>query len=164
MLSGLRSGTPVFVLYKNEPQLRLTTGKVVSVSNQYPQFNPQQPLSLGQGPVVEMTVEVDGKNETFPRIPLSSSIAEFPDKGIVLSETKDGVLNEIRTLRSASETALSQRDAHTQRIESCNKIELELNPEQGEIAALKSQVTEMSSQIAALTGMLSKSFDKETKK
>ena len=161
MLSGLRNGTPVFVLYKNEP--RLTTGKVVSVSNQYPQFNPQQPLAIGQGPVVEMTVEIDGKNETFPRIPLSSSIAEFPDKGIVLSETKDGITNEIRTIRAASETALSQIDAHRQLIESCDKLLLELNPEQGEIAALKSQVAEMSTQLAALAGMLSKSFDKKPK-
>ena len=78
MLSGLRPGTPVFVLYKNEP--RFATAKVVSISNQYPQYNFQQPLNAGNGPVVDLVLEIDGKTETFSRIPLNSSIAEFPDK------------------------------------------------------------------------------------
>lgn len=175
MLSGLRPGTPVFVLYKNEP--RFTTAKVVSISNQYPQFNFQQPLNPGSGPVVDMTIEVDGKTETYPRIPLNSAIAEFPDKNVIISETRDGIINEVSAIRSASQSAIEQVEAHRRVIASCDQLLLDLNPqlrkeqEQAtEIASLKKQLSDMSGrfdavndQLASLTGMLAKSLCKKTK-
>ena len=166
MLSGLRPGTPVFVLNKNE--LRFKNGKVVSVSNQYPQYNFQQPLNPANGPVVDLAIEIEGKTETFPRIPLNSSIAEFPDKGVIVSETRDGIINEVNAIRGASQTALDQVEAHKRIIDSCDRLLFDLNPqlkkdqEQAqEIANLKQQLAGMSDQIAALTGMLSKSLGKK---
>ena len=166
MLSGLRTGTPVYILYKNEP--RFASGKVVSVSNQYPQFNLQQPLMPSNGPVVDMTIEVDGRTESYPRIPLNSAIAEFPDKGVVISETRDGIINEVNAIRGASESAINQVEAHKRVIEACDKLLLDLNPQlkreqeqANEIATLKQQLSGMSDQIAALTGMLSKSLGKK---
>ena len=168
MLSGLRSGTPVYVLFKNEP--RLATAKVVSVSNQYPQFGFPQPLNPNTSPVVDLVLEMDGKNETFQRIPLNSSVAEFPDKGIIISETRDGISNEIGVIRSASESALSQIDAHKKIIESCDKLLLDLNPEmrkaqerESEIAELKEQVAAMATQLSTITGILSKSVNSKSK-
>lgn len=166
MLSGLRTGTPVYILYKNEP--RFATGKVVSVSNQYPQFNLQQPLMPGNGPVVDLSIEVDGKTETYPRIPLNSAIAEFPEKGVIISETRDGIINEVSAIRGASENAINQVEAHKRVIQACDKLLLDLNPQlkreqeqANEIATLKQQLSGMSDQIAALTGMLSKSLGKK---
>lgn len=166
MLSGLRPGTPVFVLYKNEP--RFATAKVVSISNQYPQYNFQQPLNPGNGPVVDLAIEVDGKTETYSRIPLNSSIAEFPDKGVIISETRDGIINEINVIRSASLNAIEQVDAHKKVIAACDQLLVDLNPQlkheqeqAGKIAKLEEQLAGMSDQIAALTGMLSRSLGKK---
>lgn len=168
MLSGLRQGTPVYVLYKNEP--RFAVGKVAQVSNQYPpQFNFQQPLNPNtMGMMVDLSVEVDGKTETYPRIPINSSIAEFPDKGVILSETRDGIVNEINVIRNASQTAIDQVDLHRRIIASCDQLLLDLNPQlkheqeqAGKIARLEEQLAGMSDQIAALTGMLSKSLGKK---
>lgn len=168
MLSGLRPGTPVYVLYKNEP--RFATAKVVSVSNQYPQFNFQQPLNPGQNVAVDIAIEVNGKTETYQRIPLNSTIAEFPDKGVLVSETRDGIINEVNAIRGASQAALEQVEAHKRVIASCDQLLFDLNPqlrkdqEQAtEIANLKQQLAGMSDQIAALTGMLSKSLGKTKK-
>ena len=168
MLSGLRQGTPVYVLYKNEP--RFAVGKVAQVSNQYPpQFNFQQPLNPNNmGMMVDLSIEVDGKTETYPRIPINSSIAEFPDKGVILSETRDGIVNEINVIRNASQTAIDQVDLHKRIIASCDQLLLDLNPQlkheqeqAGKIARLEEQLAGMSDQIAALTGMLSKSLGKK---
>lgn len=168
MLSGLRQGTPVFVLYKNEP--RVAVGKVAQVSNQYPpQFNFQQPLNpQNLGMMVDLSIEVDGKTEMYSRVPINSSIAEFPDKGVIISETKDGIVNEISVIRNASQTAIEQVDVHKKIIASCDKLLLELNPQlkheqeqAGKIARLEEQLAGMSDQIAALTGMLSKSLGKK---
>ena len=165
MLSGLRPGVPVYVLYKNEP--RFAVGKVAQVSNQYPpQFNFQQPLNPNnKGMMVDLSIEVDGKTETYPRIPINSSIAEFPDKGVILSETRDGIVNEVNVIRNASQTAIDQIDVHRRIIASCDQLLLDLNPQlkheqeqAGKIARLEEQLAGMSDQIAALTGMLSKSL------
>jgi hypothetical protein len=166
MLSALRAGTPVYVLYKNEP--RFAVAKVSQVSNQYPNLGYQQPLVPGNNLAVNIAIEVDGKIETYERIPLNSSIAEFPDKGVLISETRDGIINEVNAIKSASVTALQQVDMHKNVIASCDKLLFDLNPqlkkeqEQAqEIANLKEQLSGMSEQIAALTGMLSKSLGKK---
>ena len=158
----------MYVLYKNEP--RFAVGKVAQVSNQYPpQFNFQQPLNPNNmGMMVDLSIEVDGKTETYPRIPINSSIAEFPDKGVILSETRDGIVNEINVIRNASQTAIDQVDLHKRIIASCDQLLLDLNPQlkheqeqAGKIARLEEQLAGMSDQIAALTGMLSKSLGKK---
>lgn len=168
MLSGLRAGTPVYILYKNEP--RFAVGKVSQVSNQYPNLGYQQPLIPGNNFAVNISVEVDGKLENYERIPLNSSIAEFPEKGVIISETRDGIINEVNAIRSASVTALQQVDVHKGVIASCDKLLFDLNPQlkkeqeqAAEIANLKEQLSGMSEQIAALTGMLSKSLGKTKK-
>lgn len=169
MLSALRPGTPVYVLYKNEP--RFAVAKVSQVSNQYPNIGyQQQPLVPGNNFAVNMAIEVDGKIENYERIPLNSSIAEFPDRGVLISETRDGIINEVNAIKSASVTALQQVDMHKNVIASCDKLLLDLNPQlrkeqeqAAEIATLKEQLSGMSEQIAALTGMLSKSLGKKPK-
>ena len=168
MLSNLRAGTPVYVLYKNEP--RFAVAKVSQVSNQYPNLGYQQPLIPGNNVAVDIMIEVDGKTETYQRIPLNSTIAEFPDKGVLISETREGIINEVNAIRSASQTAIDQVEAHKRVIASCDQLLFDLNPqlkkdqEQAqEIATLKQQLAGMSDQIAALTGMLSKSLGKKPK-
>jgi len=169
MLSALRPGTPVYVLYKNEP--RFAVAKVSQVSNQYPNFNQQsQPLIPGNNLAVNIVIEVDGKLEPYERIPLNTSIAEFPEKGVLISETRDGIINEVNAIKSASVTALQQVDMHKNVIASCDKLLFDLNPqlrkeqEQAqEIATLKEQLSGMSEQIAGLTAMLSKSLGKKPK-
>ena len=168
MLSTLRAGTPVYILYKNEP--RFAVGKVTQVSHQYPNFaqTPQQSLIPGNNVAVDIAVEVDGKIENFPRIPLNSTIAEYPDKGAIISETRDGIINEVNAIRGASQTAIDQVEMHKRIIASCDQLLFDLNPqlkkdqEQAqEIESLKQQISGMSDQIAALTGMLSKSLGKK---
>ena len=169
MLSALRPSTPVYILYKNEP--RFAVGKVTQVSNQYPNFGlQQQPLSPGNFAAVDIAIEVDGKVETFPRIPLNTSVAEHPDKGTVISETREGIINEVNAIKSASQAAVDQVETHKRIIASCDKLLFDVNPqlrkdqEQAqEIANLKEQLSGMSEQIAALTGMLSKSLGKTKK-
>lgn len=161
MLSGLRPGTPVYILYKNEP--RFAVAKVVQTSNLYPaQFN--------FNPLVDLVLDIDGKTESFAKIPPNSSVAEFPDKGIILSETRDGVINEVNAMRNVSAIALEQIGAHKHIVEVCDQLLLDLNPQlkreqaqAAEIDSLKQQLAGMSDQIAALTGMLSKSLGKKTK-
>lgn len=168
MLSALRPGTPVHILYKNG--MRYAAGTVHQVSAQYPNMNFQQPMVPGANAAVNIAIDINGKTETFERIPVNSTIAEFPEKGLLISETKEGIVNEVTATRNARQAVLQQVPAIEQEVAACEALLLELNPqlkheqEQAkEIATLKEQLNGMSEQIAALTGMLSKSLGKTKK-
>jgi len=171
MLSNLRPGTPVFVIFKNGPSV--ATAKVAQLSSQYPpQFNFQMPQGgiNSMSPMFDLTLEMNGKTELFQRIPTNVSIAEFPDRGIILSETRDGVLNEIGAMRSQAASELEKRGFYEKTVSNCDAILLEFHPEMkrereqsAKINKLEEQIAGMSDQIAALTGMISKTLGKKTK-
>lgn len=168
MLSTLRQGVPVYVIFRAGP--RVATAKVAQISSQYPpQFNIQMAqMGNNMSPMFDLTLEMDGKTELFQRIPINTSVAEFPEKGIILSETRDGVINEISAIRGNAVTELDKRSFYEQTVTNCDQILLDVNPElkreqeqAGKIARLEEQIAGMSDQIAALTGMLSKSLGKK---
>lgn len=168
MLSALRAGTPIYLLYKDG--MRYAAGTVQQVSGQYPNtaLNYQQPFAPGSNILVDISVDVGGKTETFQRIPLNSSVAEFPEKGILVSETREGIINEVTAMRNTRVAAIQQMPTLQREVEACDNLLLELNPqlkreqEQArEIDNLKQQLAGMSDQIAALTGMISKSLGKK---
>lgn len=170
MLSNLRPGTPVYVVFKNGP--RVAIAKVSQLSSQYPpQFNFQMPQgAASMSPMFDLTLEIDGKTEQLQRIPINTSIAEFPEKGIIISETREGVANEVSAIRGQASSELEKHQFYEQTVANCDQILLDINPElkrereqAAEIAALKEQMAGMSDQIAALTGMLSKTLGKKAK-
>lgn len=168
MLSNLRPGTPVYLFYKNE--MRYAAGTVHQVSGQYPAMNYQQPMMPGTNAVVNIVIDINGKTESYERIPLNTSIAEFPDKGVLVSETREGIINEVTAIRNARQSVLQQVPTIEQEIRACDNLLLDLNPQlkreqeqAGKIASLEKQLAGMSDQIAALTGMLSKTLGKKPK-
>ena len=170
MLSTLRQGTPVYVIFRNGP--RVATAKVAQISSQYPpQFNIQMgQMGANMSPMFDLTLELDGKTELFQRIPVNTSVAEFPEKGIILSETRDGVINEVGAIKGEAVSNLEKRSFYEQTVANCDQILTEVNPElkreqeqAAKIAGLESKIAEMSEQIAAMTGLLSKTLGKKSK-
>ena len=125
-------------------------------------------MGANMSPMFDLTLELDGKTELFQRIPVNTSVAEFPEKGIILSETRDGVINEVNAIRGNAVSELDKRQFYEQTVSNCDQILLDINPDlkreqeqAGKIARLEQQLAGMSDQIAALTGMLSKSLGKK---
>lgn len=160
MLCNLRPGSPVFVIFRNGP--RVVTAKVAQLSSQYPpQFSlPIQPGAQNFGPLFDLSLELDGKTELFQRIPVNTAVAEFPDKGIIISETREGVTNEINAIYTMAMNELEKRPMYEQAVANCKQILLDLNPEAkreqaqaAEIAALKKQISGMSDQLAKFSNI-----------
>ena len=125
-------------------------------------------MGTNMSPMFDLTLEMDGKTELFQRIPINTSVAAFPEKGIILSETRDGVVNEVNAIRGEASSMLEKRQFYEQTVANCDQILLDINPElkreqeqANKIAKLEEQRAGMSDQIAALTGMLSKSLGKK---
>lgn len=170
MLSGLRQGAPIYVLYKNE--LKTAIGEVVAVSNPVPQYGTTYNAGILAQPktVVDVRVRIGSETVDFQKLPADQSIADFGPNGIVISETRDGILAEIDAYQKRSETALAETPRHEQIIAACKSMRSELDPairkeaeQTAEIANLKKGMADMRDDLADIKALLSKSLNRKLK-
>lgn len=160
MFQNLRAGTPIYVLYKNEPQLHI--GKVVSVSNVRPQFG--NTFQMGMKNVVDIDIEVGDKSYLYTEIQADVAITDYSkDRNIVIAEDKNAILNEIEVLRKRSECVLESVEYHKKMIQDCSKMIEELNPaikqeaeQRKEIDSLKQNVAKVDSKLSNIEDMLAR--------
>ena len=108
MFKDLRSGSPFYILYKNEP--RLAVAEVKEVSLPVPQFGLTYQSGLMSQPrnTVDVKVSIDGEDTTLQKIPADLAIADF-GSGMVVSEDSNSISNEITALMKNSERMLPRR-------------------------------------------------------
>lgn len=153
----MTQGATLYVLYKNDP--RLEKGRIVSVNTHLPQFNPSQPQAMFGGMVTDLTVAVGSETIPFAGLPATASVANFPDKGIFVSEDQGLVINELTAMRDNSQRIVDSYDAHKALRDKCDALLLSLNPERQkemqnakEMAELKGELSEMKKLLSAFLG------------
>lgn len=153
----MNQGATLYILYKNDP--RLEKGRIVSVNTHLPQFNPSQPQAMFGGMVTDLTVAVGSETIPFAGLPATASAANFPDKGIFVSEDQGLVINELTSMRDNSQRIVDSYDAHKALRDKCDALLLSLNPEKQkemqnakEMADLKGELAEMRKMLSAFIG------------
>lgn len=161
MFQGLSQGATLYILYKNEP--RLEKGRITSVNTHLPQFNPNQPQAMFNGMVTDLTVAIGSETIPFAGLPANASVANFPEKGIFISEDQGMAVNEITSMRDNSKRIVESYDAHKAMCDRCDALLLSLNPEKQkelqnakEMEALKGELAEMKRMLSAVLGTKSK--------
>ena len=157
MFQALSQGSNLFILYKNEP--RMEKARVVSVNTHLPQFNPSQPHAMFNGMVTDLTVSVGSETIPFAGLPATASVANFPDKGMYVSEDMGMVVNELTAMRDNSQRIVDSYEAHKNLRDKCDELLLSLNPEKQkemqnakEMADLKGELAEMKQMLSAMLG------------
>ena len=157
MFQGLSQGATLYILDKNEP--RLERGRIISVNTHLPQFNPTQPQAMLNGMVTDLTVAVGDDTIPFAGVPANASMANFPDKGLFISEDQGMAVNEITSMRDSSKRIVDSYDAHKKMVERCDALLLSLNPEKQkelqnakEMEALRGELAEMKRMLSAMLG------------
>ena len=148
MFQSLSQGSIIPILYKNE--LRVVDGKILSVNTHMPVYNPTQPMAILNGPVTDITVQVEKDTIPFAGLPASGVVANFPDKGMFIATDKAAVIREVESLAAASRQALDLIPAHQKTLQGCEELLLSLQPEKAkeaqqahEIESLKTQLADM---------------------
>lgn len=158
MLRDLRAGTIIYVLNKREPKLEI--GEVVEVKPSpptMPTFNGG--VLQPQRPMVDITATFGTEQRNYKQLPSDLAIADFSKDGIVISESKDQMVNEVEALKKLSKRVIDEVDNHKRIYRECDKILAELDPEikkkaqqAQEIEGLKQQVGEILSLLKGLRG------------
>lgn len=148
----MSQGATLFILYKNEP--RMEKGRVISLNTHVPQFNPSQPQAMF-GMVTDLTISVGSETISLSGLPATASVANFPDKGMYVSEDQGMIINEITAMRDNSQRVVDSYDAHKSMRDKCDALLLSLNPEKQKEIQNEKEMAELKGAIAQLKSMLS---------
>lgn len=121
MLSALSQGSPIYILDKtSSPKYKV--GEVVGVS--YPKVNP-----YGIQNTIDLKVKIDGDVQEFSSIPSINSFVTYNNGKFIISETKQGIQNEVEGILQNSKQVLDNIDTYKQNIVDCETILKQLNPQ-----------------------------------
>ena len=128
MFSGLRQGTTLYILDKTE-DLKVVQGQVEAITAPHPMYKTYNPaVSFGTNlqTVVDITVKVGNEKKEFVGIPSNGTIHSYGD--YVISETKDGMIQEVDAMLQNSKSIVANVDQHKATIQACEDILKDLNP------------------------------------
>ena len=123
MFSALSQGSPIYILDKtSSPKYKV--GEVIGVS--YPKVTP---YSMSPQNTVDLKVKVEGNVQEFNSIPSINSFVTYNNGKFVISETKQGIQNEVEGILQNSKQVLDNIDTYKQNIVECEDILKQLNPQ-----------------------------------
>lgn len=161
MFQGLQQGATLFILYKNEP--RIEKGRVLSLNTHLPQFNPNQPQAMFGGMVTDLNVAVGNDTVPFAGLPATASVANFPDRGMFISEDQGMIVNELTAMRDNSQRIVDSYEANRMLRDKCDALLLSLNPEKQTQMQNAKDVAELKGELAELKRMLSAALGSKSK-
>ncbi|MCQ2350264.1 MAG: hypothetical protein MJZ98_07310 [Paludibacteraceae bacterium] len=161
MFGNLRGSAPLFVLHKQDPRVEI--GEVISVSQPQPQYNVAYQNGLMQPPktCVDVRIKVNDQTIDLQKLPSEQSIADC--NGMVVSENKDAIINEVAAMAKISQSVLDSMDRHRDIVERCNQLLEELNPEVRREAERTKELNDLRSEVADLKGMLAQLLNSNNK-
>lgn len=115
-----------------------------------PQFNPQQPMSIMNGPVTDITVQVDNETIPFVGLPANGVVANFQDKGMFISTDRATVLREVDSIVSAYRQDLASVPEKERMLKAYESLQLEQNPDRKLEAQRAQEITELKNEISEL--------------
>lgn len=158
----MRSGAPLYVLHRNEP--RVEVGEVLNVSQPTPQFNAAYNNGMLTPPKMYVDVRIKVGEQTIDLQKLQSDMSVADCNGMVVSETKDAIINEVAALSKISQGVLDSVDHHQDVVSRCAALMEELNPDVKREAERTKEMNDLRAEVADLKGMLSQLLNTKTKK
>lgn len=119
MFSILNQGSSIYILDKTNG-IKLHIGQIQSIS---------QPKNFGMQSYIDIKVSVDGQIKEYSQIPSQNNIVSYNNGQVILSETKQGLQNEVEGIMNSSQQILSNIDKYEQNVKECELILKQLNPQ-----------------------------------
>ena len=120
MFSALSQGSSVYILDKTSTP-KYSVGELIGVS--------QPRIQFGQVTTVDLKVKVDGDIQEFNSIPSINSVVSYSNGKIIISETKQGIQNEVEGILQNSKQIIENIDMYKQNVIECENILRKLNPQ-----------------------------------
>lgn len=120
MFSALNQGSSIYILDKY-PKPTYKVGEIIGVSQPRFGFNNQA--------TVDLKVKIDDSIQDFNSLPSISGLSTYNNGKVVISETKQGIQNEVEGLLQNSKGILENIPMYEENIKECESILKQLNPQ-----------------------------------
>ena len=119
MFSALSQGSSIYMLDKTSSP-KFVIGEVIGVT--------QPKYSFNQA-TVDLKVKVDDTIQEFNNLPSINSMVTYNNGKLLISETKQGIQNEVETVLTNSRNIIENIENYKQNIKDCENILKQLNPQ-----------------------------------
>lgn len=121
MFSALTQGSPIYILDKTStPEYKV--GEIIGVS--------QPKMGYGyQSATVDLKVKVDDSIQEFNNLPSVNNLVSYNNGKIIISETKQGIQNEVEGILQNRRQILDNIDNYKSDVEACEYILRDINPQ-----------------------------------
>ena len=149
MFSALSQGSPVYILDKTStPTYKV--GEVIGVS--FPKINPY-------GNTIDLKIKIEGQTQEFNSIPSVNNIVSYNNGKVVISETKQGIQNEVEGILQNSKQIIENIEVYKQNIVDCENILKQLNPQFALDKERDERLTNLESRFDGVESKLDKIFN-----
>ena len=150
MFSALAQGSSVYILDKTSSPKYLI-GEVVGVSQPKINFNGQS--------TVDLRVNVDNSVQEFSNLLSINSISTYNGGKIIISETKQGIQNEVESILDNSRKIIDNIDNYKKNIVDCEEILKQLNPQFAKDKERDDRLFNLESRFDGVESKLDKTFN-----
>lgn len=149
MFSALSQGSSIYLLDKTSSP-KFVVGEVVGVTQ--PKYNFSQAT-------VDLKVKVDDSIQEFNNLPSINSTVTYNNGKVIISETKQGIQNEVETILTNSKNILNNIDTYKQNVEECENILKQINPQYAKDKERDDRLQSLESRFDGVESKLDKIFD-----
>jgi hypothetical protein len=155
MFSNLSKGSVLYGL-DTKGEVKLFTATVDTVSMPRPKYMQN---TFGQLPemVLDIVANVNGERKEYKEVPTNNVIADFGPDTFVLSDSRDSLMNYVRSQLQRSKDIINSAGKHKSLIPQYEKVLGELDPASANDSAVKElrgQVESMQSQMQEMLSLL----------
>lgn len=156
MFKDLKPGLQMLILDKSATPMKCLSGKVVKVSLPRVEMpKVEGPMAFSnfqmQDRVVDLTVEYEGKTNTFV-VPENSNVAYGDSVTIACSE--EPIISEVKSRMKESADIVDSYDFHKANIEECKSILATLSPQYADTKEQDKRLTALEDDIGEIKHML----------
>lgn len=125
MFSALNQGSSIYILDKVDSKLKI--GTITSISVPRNNYNPS--LNIQNNQVIDIKCTVEGMNQEYTNIPSTYSLISYNNGQLILSESKQGLQQEVENVLNSSREIINNIDKYQRQIISYEAILKQLNPQ-----------------------------------
>ena len=130
MFSNLSKGSILYVL-QTKDTFKLSSGTITEISLPRPRYTTVNPNNVFGQPVetvVDIVATIDGERREFKQVPGNLTIANFGPDSIVLSDSRESMLDYSNAMRQNSENIISSVEKHKELVKGYTSVIKQLNP------------------------------------
>ena len=149
MFSALSQGSSIYLLDKTSSPKYLV-GEIVGVTQ--PRFNFNQAT-------VDLRVKVEDSIQEFNNLPSINSTVTYNNGKLLISETKQGIQNEVETMLTNSKNIVDNIEMYKESIKDCENILKQLNPQFAKDKERDDRLLNLENRFDGVESKLDKIFD-----